>query len=222
MTGRALALWYTCALAFGLALALLAPFDLPLSSAVAKPEAELAVFVLAFGELPGWGLIAWSLSVLALAPSRARLHPLRPLAQAILLQATLLPLLVTQTLKLLWGRVRFVHLARAADFTPFWVPAGPGAGMSFPSGHVAMASLGAAVVFFALRERRQRLFQIALPLAAGWSLLVAWGRILAGAHYLSDCLFSLGLAWLLAPWLFTFTSRALRKGTDAPVPYQRT
>ena len=117
----------------------------------------------------------------------------RPLALAIVILAVIHPLIITQGFKFLWGRVRFRDLGvDFKGFTPFYVPAGPGAGLSFPSGHVAMALVLTPLVFFLNRLRGLALGGVLL-----YGLVVAFGRIQAGAHYLTDCIFPIGLSFLL-------------------------
>jgi len=194
--------WIPWGLGFGLwalAMVLAAPCDLPLCQAVVDAGAFDSWFVLRFGEIPGWILIAMSLwALVAGRKETSRLRPWRPLGTAIIIQALALPLLVTQSLKYFWGRVRFIHLhGDLSGFPPFWTPAGVGAGHSFPSGHVAMAVVGAAIPFFLWRKNRKGTALQALALIAAWGAFVSWGRIRAGSHYLTDCVFSFGAAWLV-------------------------
>jgi membrane-associated PAP2 superfamily phosphatase len=75
---------------------------------------------------------------------------------------------------------------------------------SFPSGHVGSAALMVGPAFV-LRRRHRRAARIALVLALGWTALMGLARIQAGGHWLSDCLWSLGLTYmaacLLGAWL---------------------
>ena len=45
-------------------------------------------------------------------------------------------------------------------------------------------------------------------LVAAWTLVVAWGRIAGGYHYLTDVVFSVGLSVLLAPAVAYWGGRA--------------
>jgi membrane-associated phospholipid phosphatase len=53
---------------------------------------------------------------------------------------------------------------------------------------------------------------LGLALVLFYGLLVAYGRIMAGAHYLTDCVFAAGLAFLLGAcimrWTFAWSERA--------------
>lgn len=193
--GAGLAMWLA-------ALALAAPWDLEVSLALVDREAALGRLVALAGEWPAWGATAFCVVILILGrkPDSA-LRPWRPLALAVILLAIICPLIITQSFKFLWGRVRFRDLGvDFAGFTPFYIPAGPGAGLSFPSGHVAMAFVLAPLVFFLARLRGLALCGVLL-----YGLVVAFGRIQAGAHYLTDCIFSIGMSFLvgavLVRWL---------------------
>ncbi len=187
-------------------------FDLRLSLLMIDSEAPIAQLVARYGEWPGWLAVIGAVAVLGLARRRRRdggLAALRPLAWSVIALALCHPLAATQTLKYLWGRVRFHHLgADLADYTPFWVPAGIGAGRSFPSGHVAMSMVPAPLPFFLLSARRD----LAAAAGSGVAVLlvgvtVSLGRIVGGKHYLTDTLFSVGLALLLAPLLLRWLRR---------------
>jgi membrane-associated phospholipid phosphatase len=182
------------------ALVIASPWDLDISIAVANPDAAFGRLVATGGEWPAWAVVLGC--VIVLIAGRKQASPLRPLwipALGIIILAITHPLAITQGFKFLWGRIRFRDLG--VDFigyTPFYIPAGPGAGLSFPSGHVAMACVVSPIVFFLARLRGFRWALIALIPVLLYGLPVAWGRMLAGAHYLSDCLFSIGLSFLLA------------------------
>ena len=62
---------------------------------------------------------------------------------------------------------------------------------SFPSGHAAVATLGALV--FASQIRRTPLIVLAFTFAA----FVAWGRVAYGAHYPVDVFVGAAVAWLV-------------------------
>ncbi|NMB77058.1 MAG: phosphatase PAP2 family protein [Myxococcales bacterium] len=181
------------------ALWLLSPLDLLLSRSLHQPGSAFGRIVLLCGEWPGW--LAVLLCALGLVWSRRRpgLRRSRPLFLAVILLALLHPLLVTQALKFGWGRVRPADLrADASNYTPFFYPAGPGAGESFPSGHVAMSLAAAPLPFHLWRHRQRRAAAAAFAGLLALGVLVGLGRMVAGAHYATDCLFSLGLSFLLA------------------------
>jgi len=186
-------IWGAGLAAWAAALALAAPWDLEVSAALVDREAVLGRLVALAGEWPAWAATAFCVVVLILGRKPdSPLRTWRPLALAIVVLAVINPLVITQGFKFLWGRVRFRDLGvDFAGFTPFYIPAGPGAGLSFPSGHVAMACVLTPLVFFLTRLRWLALCGVLL-----YGLVVAFGRIQAGAHYLTDCIFAIGVAFL--------------------------
>lgn len=137
-------------------------------------------------------LTRWALMVLAVWA-----------AQAIILNVIVKPL---------WSRprMRVIEVTPGLNFQPWWVIGNPdkwsyiAAGVikdgfkSFASGHTAHAAIGLmlaglpAAAFTEKSARRRVVFWIAAAVAA----LVAFGRIVIGAHFLSDV--SCGFALVLA------------------------
>lgn len=99
-------------------------------------------------------------------------------------------LLFVQIVKTLWGRVRFRDLdALHANFTPWYLPQGITGHRSFPSGHAAMGWMLLPLLLLAFN--RGRGVRIATGvLVVAWGVLVAASRVVVGAHYASDVLFS--------------------------------
>ncbi len=188
-------IWAAGLAAWIAALLLAAPWDLEVSAALVDRQASLGRVVALAGEWPAWAATAFCIVILVLGRKPdSVLRAWRPLALAIVVLAIIHPLIITQSFKFLWGRVRFRDLGMDfAGFTPFYIPAGPGAGLSFPSGHVAMAFALTPLAFFPARLRWLTFCGVLL-----YGLVVAFGRIQAGAHYLTDCLFAAGLSFLLA------------------------
>lgn len=129
------------------------------------------------GWLPGLGMggrdLAFLLLVLALGPG----------------------LLVNGILKEHWGRARPVDcqiFGGDLTFTPAFIPSDQEGG-SFSSGHASGSSYWVVVAL--VLAPRSRFW---LGMALGYSLLVAWARLAAGGHFLSDILVSWLLVALLA------------------------
>jgi len=97
--------------------------------------------------------------------------------------------------KPLWGRVRFYDLDPTySDFTPWYLPQGVTGGDSFPSGHAALGWMLLPLILLVRgRNRPTRVLTAAVVVA--WGLAVAIGRVVRGAHYASDVLFSTGVAF---------------------------
>jgi membrane-associated phospholipid phosphatase len=187
-------------------LAFVAPWDLKLSIWATDRSALIAKMVARYGEWPGWAIIICALFVIWHGRDKhSRFRQLLPLAWAIFILAVIEPLLVTQTLKYFWGRVRFRNLVEGyQNYTPFYIPAGIGIGKSFPSGHVAMAFITAPIAFFLGNKLTQLKALFVWSVVILYGSLVIWGRILDGAHYLTDTLFSAGLCLLFAALLIRF------------------
>jgi len=100
-------------------------------------------------------------------------------------------LVVNGLLKSLWGRARPSQVEAfggAQPFTPALVPADAClANCSFVAGHAAMAFWFVAFAFL-LSDRRSRRAAFAAGLAFG--AVVGFGRIVQGAHFLSDVVFA--------------------------------
>jgi membrane-associated phospholipid phosphatase len=158
------------------------------------------------------GALALLVPVAFLPLHRQRALLLRPMALAIVLLAIVHPIVIVQLLKILWGRVRFEDLDPGLTAFSSWVvPQGITGNQSFPSGHAAMAWMFLPVaMLFPLTVYRFRLdaagsaalgIGTVVASAAIWLIVLFWGffvsasRMVIGAHYLSDVLFSTGLAF---------------------------
>ena len=103
-------------------------------------------------------------------------------------------LVVNLITKPLWGRIRFNDLVHYSDFTAWYLPQGYTGNRSFISGHVSMGVMVWALTPLIKKysSNTQVIFKI---LFFVWALIVALGRIIIGAHYLSDVFFSLGIGY---------------------------
>jgi len=106
------------------------------------------------------------------------------------------PLVFVQSIKFLWGRVRFRDLAPDySNYTPWYLPQGINGNRSFPSGHVAMGWM-LLPLLLSVRDKNWKIKSLVVSGIIGWGVLVALGRIVIGAHYASDVLFSTKVALL--------------------------
>lgn len=187
-----------------LGLLLLAVYGLGRIVDYVLPEASTAL-LLTIGVVLGILLFAASFLV---GPRAVR--ELFPVSRNTVLLALLHPILIVQLGKLLWGRVRFRHLAPGfADFTPWYLPQGITGHESFPSGHAAMGWMLLPIAFYltlrflAARAGSQVRAPGKLALALVWGTVVLFGvavaasRVVVGPHYLSDVAFSTAVAWAL-------------------------
>lgn len=114
------------------------------------------------------------------------------------------PLLLVQLMKLFWGRIRFRDLAiDYSNFTPWFIPLGITGNYSFPSGHAAMGWMFLPFLIY-VRNRKINFWSrtILFLLILGWGMFVALSRIIIGAHYASDVLFSTGFASIITIFLY--------------------
>lgn len=97
---------------------------------------------------------------------------------------------VIETVKYLWGRVRFRDLLAAGSynaFTPWYKINGINGNKSFPSGHTAGAAMSYLMMFFPyLSKKWDKKYQLCFWLPCIYTCIVAFTRLIMGAHYLSD------------------------------------
>ena len=120
----------------------------------------------------------------------------RTLAGIISLLAIINPLVLVQLIKFLWGRVRFRDLSPSfVEYTPWFLPQGFTGNQSFPSGHTAMGWMFLPLLITVKDRKNTNAVKILVYiLILGWGLFVGLSRIIVGAHYASDVLFSTGFA----------------------------
>lgn len=94
-----------------------------------------------------------------------------------------------QVTKFLWGRVRFRELDAAfSQFTPWYLPQGITGFDSFPSGHAAMGWMLLALIIL-FDNSKVWIKNFILMLIIIWSIILAYSRVVIGAHFASDVLF---------------------------------
>ncbi len=110
--------------------------------------------------------------------------------------ALITPLIFVQSFKILWGRVRFQDLAaNYTNFTPWFEIQGITGNYSFPSGHTAMGWMLLPILVL-LTNNNSWQYRIIGATILIWGVIVALGRIVIGAHYASDVVFSTGLTFI--------------------------
>ncbi len=106
------------------------------------------------------------------------------------------PLLFVQIVKITWGRIRFRDLTPDfSNFTPWFIPQGITGGSSFPSGHTAMGWMLLPFILLSL-DKQSKTRVLVLTVIIVWGIIVAAGRVVIGAHYASDVLFSSCVAFV--------------------------
>ncbi|MFX0057756.1 MAG: phosphatase PAP2 family protein [Candidatus Hodarchaeota archaeon] len=128
----------------------------------------------------------------------------RTISGIISLLAIIHPLLFVQLVKVFWGRVRFRNLLPGfTDFTPWFIPQGITGNQSFPSGHTSMGWMFLPLLI-PLRKWQWKnpIRIIGTILIIGWGVFVGLSRIVVGAHYASDVLFSTFIPILITILLY--------------------
>ncbi len=125
------------------------------------------------------------------------------LFSSITIYLTLTGFIVVQTLKNIWGRIRFRDLAKDySNFSPWYIPQ-QGGGESFPSGHTLFAWILLPLFLLCLNKNSLvRFFLILLSIV--WGFTVGLSRMVIGAHYASDVLFSTGFCVLFFLILYRY------------------
>ncbi|MFW9952773.1 MAG: phosphatase PAP2 family protein [Candidatus Thorarchaeota archaeon] len=152
----------------------------------------------------GWSLII-SLTIFIIVTWNKDLKNYRKISGIIVLLAIINPLLFVQITKILCGRIRFRDLAPGyTNFTPWFLPPGISAGgSSFPSGHAAMGWMFLPLLIAIKGRKSADPFRIlVILLVIGWGIFVALSRVVVGAHYASDVLFSTGAATFVTIFLY--------------------
>jgi len=145
------------------------------------------------------GGIAISLIVFVILTYNKDWKNYRNISAVITILVILNPLLFVQITKALTGRVRYRDLlSDFSNYTPWFLPPGPSGNQSFPSGHTSMSFMFIPLLIL-IRERKWEdpVKIIVTFLVVGWALFVGLSRIIVGAHYASDVLFSAGMATLI-------------------------
>lgn len=186
--------------------------DIKIEQAFYSPELGFSLgnrqpwrFIYRFAEVPAYILCGWALVQLISGFFRQRTQLHRKSLIFLILLLVLGPGLIVNTIfKDHWGRPRpneVTIFGGNQQYLSVWVK-GEGAGNgSFPSGH---ASVGFYLIgpYFVLRRQRPRLAAAILGTGLGAGLLVGFGRMLQGAHFASDVLWSAGFVYLTGLFLY--------------------
>jgi membrane-associated PAP2 superfamily phosphatase len=148
-----------------------------------------------YGTIPGLVLAVTALITWATCLIKNRLHHLRPYVLIIVLTAVIGPgILVNGVLKNYWGRPRPRQVQIFGgqwEYRHLHQPGTPGRGESFPCGHCTMGFLFCALLVF----RRKNIW---IAVGGGVTGLILGGllgaaRVVQGAHFPSDVIWSLGI-----------------------------
>lgn len=169
-------------------------------------------FLYQYGTIPGLLLMLASLGALFIP----RLRDYRRYALLVLMTGIIgAGILVNGVLKPYWGRPRpreVIEFGGISHYRPFYSPGIPGKGKSFTCGHCTMG-----YVFISLLFLRRRFFRLAI-IGGGFGFvygtLLGIARIVQGAHFPTDVLWSLGIIALLATTLYYFVLKIPQSQTD--------
>jgi membrane-associated PAP2 superfamily phosphatase len=114
-------------------------------------------------------------------------------------------IIVNSTFKGHWGRPRpreIVDFGGKRPFLTVWDKNKASEGHSFPSGHASMGYYLIAPYFFLSRTERKGGSFFFLFLGLGYGTLMGIGRIIQGAHFASDVLWSAGFVYFTGVGLY--------------------
>jgi lipid A 4'-phosphatase len=173
------------------------------------------LFLYHYGTLPGL-LLTLAAAVCWIAGLKhCRLRRWRRQAMLVVLTSVIgAGLLVNAVLKPYWGRPRprqTIAFEGRLPYHPVHQPGIPGQGASFPCGHCTMGFLFVTLAFCGHRSRN-------LAIAGGlfgltYGLLLGVARMIQGAHFATDVLWSLGIILLTAILLHFFVIPRLMTST---------
>jgi lipid A 4'-phosphatase len=158
-------------------------------------KAPVWVWLHNYGTIPGLMLALGALAVWLAALYVPGLRAWRkPCLLVVLTTVIGAGLLVNAVLKQYWGRPRpdqTIEFGGNWEYRPIFSPGPPGQGASFPCGHCTMGFVFLAMIGF----RRQKKVLAVGGIAVGivWGVLLSVARIVQGAHFLSDTIWSLGI-----------------------------
>lgn len=159
-----------------------------------------------YGTVPGLLLTLAALLGFVLSYRTRWLQPWRRELLVVFLTAVIGGgVLVNALFKPYWGRPRprqVTSFGGQYDYRPFYRPGTPGKGQSFPCGHCTMGYV--FVSLLALRRRAPGAAIAGAVFGLGYGSLLGVCRIVQGAHFVTDVLWSLGIVALVAASLYYF------------------
>lgn len=158
-------------------------------------------FLYDYGVVPAWVVSISALAVLGASYRARSLRHHRRAALFLVLVMIVGPgLIVNNVFKQNWGRPRphdVVTLGGDRAYVAPWVKRPAANGNSFASGHAA-TGFYLLVPYFLLRRRSPWWAAVFATLGIGYGAFVGYARMLQGAHFASDILWSLGFVYIVA------------------------
>ena len=124
-----------------------------------------------------------------------------------------------EVIKTVWGRVRFRELAAANNldlFTSWFKPNWFSGSKSFPSGHTANMTSMLLILIWLPRETSEKTRRVIYAVILSIAALLAFSRICAGAHYLTDVLFGFIISFIICQFVIVKYERAVYGAAFAP------
>jgi len=112
-------------------------------------------------------------------------------------------LIVNGILKPYWGRPRPNQIQQFGgqySYRHVWSPGIPGKGKSFSSGHSTMGFLFVSLFYF--RRKSAIVGWIGGIGGLAYGTMLSAARVVQGAHFVTDCIWSLGVIWMVATILY--------------------
>lgn len=157
-----------------------------------------------YGTIPGLLLSLFALGMVVHGLASNRRRELTRLYLVVVLTTIIGPgIIVNGLLKSYWGRPRPRHVLEYGGqwtYRHFFQPGIPGKGASFPCGHCSMGFVFCTLAVFRRRNKHAALAGLFFGLLLGGLLGAA--RIVQGAHFLSDVLWSMGIVLMTAAALY--------------------
>jgi membrane-associated phospholipid phosphatase len=157
-------------------------------------------FLYQYGTIPGLVLAVSALFIWIGSYFSERLLPLRRESLLVVLTVIIAAgILVNAVLKQYWGRPRpsqIIEFGGNWQYRPIFPPGPPGKGASFPCGHCAMGFVFLSLLSFYPRSKWVALSGGLVGIILGGMLSAA--RIIQGAHFLTDTLWSMGIVVMVA------------------------
>lgn len=177
-----------------------------------------------YGTLPGILLALICLAGWLISFYNLRLEAWRPYFLLVVLTTVIAcGLLVNTVFKQYWGRPRPNQISELGGYYPYrhvFPPGEPGKGASFPSGHSAMGFSVITLVFLQRRSKKIAFAGLATGLVLGGLLSAA--RMVKGAHFPTDMIWSLGFVTMTATALHYCIQKIPARQPAVPRPVMKT
>lgn len=164
-------------------------------------------FLYRYGTIPAVLLSIFSVLLMILSYMTIKYFKYRKIALFLILTMLIGPgIIINITLKDHWGRYRprqIKEFGGRYDYQVIWEKGASGVGESFPCGHCSMGYY-LMIPYLFLRKKRKRLAYLVLVSGILIGSVIGIARMIQGAHFASDVVWSAGLVYLTASSIFYF------------------